>query len=84
MQDCYNGMVLLMMTVHVLCYRSYIVVAPRLARPSTVYRVVVGILSGTTPVDVVAQMSSSANSLSSTRATIGPGHVQELLIQVND
>ncbi|KAK3859991.1 hypothetical protein Pcinc_033929 [Petrolisthes cinctipes] len=61
---------------------TYIVVAPRLARPSTVYRVVVGILSGSSPVDVVAQMSSSATSLSSTRASIEPGQVQELLIQI--
>ncbi|XP_071531816.1 CD109 antigen-like [Panulirus ornatus] len=61
---------------------SYIIVAPRLARPSTVYRVVVGVLSGSSPVDVRAQMSSWAGSLTAAQATVSPGTTQELLIQV--
>ncbi|XP_066953727.1 LOW QUALITY PROTEIN: CD109 antigen-like [Macrobrachium rosenbergii] len=59
---------------------EYIVVAPRIARPSTVYRVVVGVLSGPSPVDVTAQLSSA----SSAETTIAPGESRELLLRVPD
>ncbi|KAG7173209.1 CD109 antigen-like 5, partial [Homarus americanus] len=61
---------------------SYIIAAPRLARPSTVYRLAVSILSGSTPVDVTAHMSSHRSSFNTARATISPGDTQDLLIKV--
>nr|XP_053644901.1 LOW QUALITY PROTEIN: CD109 antigen-like [Cherax quadricarinatus] len=63
-------------------YRTYIIVAPRLARPSTVYRLVVGILSGDAAVDVTAHLISPDASLDPARATITPGEIDDLLIQV--
>ncbi|XP_063851279.1 CD109 antigen-like [Scylla paramamosain] len=61
---------------------SYTIVAPRIARPSTIYRVAVGILSGSSPVDVTAQLTSPGASLTPAKATIAPGDTEDLLIQV--
>ncbi|XP_069979705.1 CD109 antigen [Penaeus vannamei] len=63
---------------------SYIVVAPRLARPSTVYRIVVGVFTGDEPVDVSAHMYSQADQLLPAHARVTPGDTQELLIKIPD
>nr|XP_045599597.1 CD109 antigen-like [Procambarus clarkii] len=61
---------------------SYIISAPRLARPATVYRLVVGILSGSSPVQVTAHLTSPEVNLDPAHALIAPGESQDLLIQV--
>nr|XP_045598849.1 CD109 antigen-like [Procambarus clarkii] len=68
--------------MNVSCHRSYIIAAPRLARPLTVYRVVVGVLTGTAPVTVTANLASPGVNLDPARAVIPPGDTQDLLIQV--
>ncbi|XP_063604224.1 uncharacterized protein LOC134779838 [Penaeus indicus] len=60
---------------------TYIVVAPRLARPSTVYRIVVGVYTGDEPVDVSAHMYSQSDQLLPAHARVTPGDTQELLIK---
>lgn len=74
--------VLVKPTIGIPTGRTYIVVAPSVVRPGTVYRVMVDVLEARQPVDTRASLLRDGVQISSAIATLQKGYPDTLLLQV--